>query len=172
MVGFQCQIHQFMWYRTYAFVKSSHKTARSPRFFFTSSMTLVIMLMYSRQPATPGTPPFWTDVSMYPLSIMKVVSLFARIPRKILPSMLRSEMVRNCLIPVEFSSLAMKHPSVTSQLSARKSFFHATLSSFQSLLLSLSQFLYTLYEMPFGPGADFALAFLRCSPPASSVPQL
>lgn len=85
---------------------------------------------------------------MYPLSNMKVVSLFTRIPRKILASTLRSEMVQNCLIPVEFSSSGMKYSSATNQSLARKFFLHATLSSFQSRFLSLSQYLYTLYGMP------------------------
>ena len=70
-------------------------------------------------------------------------------------------MIWNCLISVEISSFKMKHPSATNQPSARKFFLHATLSSFQSRLLSLSQCVYTLYAMPFGPGADFPLAFLR-----------
>lgn len=67
-------------------VRPSHRTARSP------SLTT---LGGSRQPETPGTPPFWTEESMSPLSNMKVDNLFARIPRMVFASTLRSELVQN-----------------------------------------------------------------------------
>lgn len=76
------------------FIKLSISIDRLPSLrIFTSSMILEIVLVCSKHLGVLGTPPFWTDISIYPLSNKKVVTLLARTQSKISPSTLRSEIV-------------------------------------------------------------------------------
>jgi len=138
-------------------------TARSPWLRFASSIIFEMKLVCSMHPGTPGAPPFCTEVSIYLLLSRKVVSLLANIPKNILPSTFRREMVRNCFMHDEFSSLGIKHSSAMSHSPGRRFTLHTAFNSFHSLLLSRSHCLYTLYGIPLGPGAEPALALLRKS---------
>ena len=115
------------------------------------------------QPDTSGMPPFWTAMSIYSLPSRYLVVLLAKTARNIFPSMFNREMVLNCSTFLEFSSFGIKHPSALYHDSVIFLLLQITFNSFHNLLISLGQFLYTLYEIPFGPGADPALAFLTTS---------
>ena len=69
-------------------------------------------------------------------------------------------MVLKSLIPVDSSSFGMKQPSdVRSVLDIRLR-FQRLIMIFQSIDVSLRQFLYTLYVIPLGPGAEPARTLL------------
>jgi hypothetical protein len=74
--------------------------------------------------------------------------------RKIFASTHSREMMRNWSSWVEFSSFGIHTPSATLQKTCR--IFHRRSRS-------LGQFLYTLYEVPLGPGAELALALRTTS---------
>ena len=95
-------------------------------------------------PDTPGAPPFWTLVSKYWLSNMKLVRRLESTAKKTLHSTLSNEIVLNCLMVRESSSFGTKHPSTLCQHSGILSFFHAEFNSFHRIFSSLSHFLYTL----------------------------
>lgn len=63
-------------------MRSNYNTARSPLASLASLMSWVTMPVCSRQPGTPGMPPFYTDVSMYLLLNRKLESLLATMLKK------------------------------------------------------------------------------------------
>ena len=63
----------------------------------------------------------------------------------------------------ECSSFGIKHRSARCHASASFPLLQITFNIFHNLLSSFGQFLYTLYGIPFRPGADSALAFLITS---------
>lgn len=67
----------------------------------------MIVLVSSRQPRKPGTPPFWTEVLMYTLLVKKDVSLLERMEKNIFPSTLSNEIVLNWLTVFEFCSFGI-----------------------------------------------------------------
>jgi len=94
---------------------------------------------------------------------MYVVRRLAKIAQDIFPSTLSSEIFLDCFMFSECFSFGTKHPSAACQQSGTVPLFHTVLRRSQSLLSSFGQFLYTLYGIPLGPGAEQALAFLTTS---------
>ena len=70
----------------YAFAKSSHTTYKLSRRFLALWIASQIMEECSMQPGTPGTPPFWIDVTTYLLDNTYSVSLDAMTEK--IPSLL------------------------------------------------------------------------------------
>ena len=99
----------------YELAKSSQTTVRSFLPFFASRMSCVMALVCSKQPENPGTPPFWTEVSIYKLPVRKDVSRFARMAKNIFPSTLSNEIVLNLLIVLESRSFGVNIPSASFQ---------------------------------------------------------
>lgn len=74
------------------------------------------------------------------------------------------DIVLNCSIIKDPSSLVTKQPSAIFQLAGIKPFAQIFLSIFHNLLRSFGQFLYTWYGTPHVPGAAGDLAFQRQCP--------
>ena len=103
-------------------------------------------------------------VMFYIFVVSHVVAMrFARIEKKILASMFSSEIVRNCLIFLESFPFGIRYPSVNCQHGAADPFFHSARMSVHMRLSSLGHLLYTVYCIPFGPGAEQERAFYTTS---------
>ena len=91
---------------------------------------------------------------------MYVVILLEIIDQKIFDSTLSNDIGRNVEMPLEFSSFGTKIPSARPHDDGMVFFFHRTLCNLHNLALNKGQFLYTLYVVAVGPGADDDLPFL------------
>ena len=67
-----------------AFARSSHTTSRSCFSDLALWMASQIIVACSMHPKTPGMPPFWTDVFMYPFSVRHFVKRCAIQQRRII----------------------------------------------------------------------------------------
>lgn len=75
--------------------------------------------------------------------------------KKIFTLTLNREMMQNWTILLEFSSFGIHTPSVVVHCSGILPFVQITRRIFHRRSRNLGQFLYTLYEVPLGPGAAF-----------------
>src|SRR4029434_816115 len=128
----------------YELEKSSRATVRCPCFSVASWISWLRTPVCSRHTENPSIAPFWIEVSMYPFWHIYALILLASTEKKILPSTLSREMVRNWLICVDPRSFGTKHPSALRQLVGTVPLDQITRISFHSLRRSLGHLLYTL----------------------------
>ena len=119
--------------------------------------------MCSTQPENPGTPPFWTEVSIYELPVKKDVSRFARMAKNIFPSTLSNEIVLKLVDRLGIPFLWCKYSFRLLPRGWNTPFRQTTFKSIHNRLGSSGHILYTLYGMALGPGAEAVLAFLTTS---------
>ena len=101
----------------YALATSSHVTTRLFFSFFASLINCDMTEVCSRHPDTPGMPPFWIDVSMYPFARTKSKILSDFRAKNSFPSTFRRDIVLNLSTSSAFSTLGIKTPSASLHVS-------------------------------------------------------
>lgn len=127
-------------------------------FSLPGSAVLIIALIYFRHPGNLGTHPFVTEVTIYPLLVIffhyskEDLSLYAK--KRFGHKLTNSAGV----FFLWYHDSLCYFPTVWDDTS-----LHMTLRGFHSRHKSFGHFLYSLYGIPLGPGADRGLAFLTTS---------
>ena len=112
------------------------------------------------RPGMPDIPPFKTDVSMNSFVNMNGACCWDSVPRKILSSAFKRDILLNCLILMKFSSFGNHTPSENFHCSAAATLCDDSFNSLHSWCRISGQRLWIFSGILFGPGTEADLAHL------------